>query len=399
VILLDGGRTSHSAILLRTLGIPAVAQARQALAGSGVTDGTILAFDGATGEVWPAPDAARLDELRRAKEAFDQTRARHLEASRQQAVTRDGHRVEIFANVTTADEARAALRAGAEGVGLLRTEFLFLHRDSAPGEDEQVAAIEPVIDAMDGRPVIVRTLDAGGDKELGYLGLPREANPFLGVRALRVSLRHPELFRTQLRALLRAGSGRDLRIMFPMVTEPGEFLKAREALEAAHDSLLRENVPHAWPVETGIMMEVPSAALLAEPLARDVSFFSIGTNDLTQYTLAADRGNPALGEFQDALHPAVLQLVRRIVEAAHRHGRMVSVCGEAAGDPQSALAFTALGVDELSMSPPGIPKIKAAIRGVDYRELQSLGEQLPGLQNTTEVREAISAFLKKSNPG
>lgn len=393
VVLLDGGRTSHSAILLRTLGIPSIAQARRVFPPGEIRASTTLAFDGATGEVWLEPDAAKIAELQKTQAAFEQTRARELEAARQHAETRDGHRVEVLANVTTAEEAKAAIAAGAGGVGLLRTEFLFLHRDSAPGEEEQVAALEPVMKAMEGRPVVIRTLDAGGDKELGYLGLPREANPFLGVRALRVSLRHPDLFRAQLRALLRVGLGRELRIMFPMVSEPGELRRALEALQAAHEALEREKVPHAWPVQTGIMMEVPSAALLAEPLAAESAFFSIGTNDLTQYTLAADRGNPGLPEFQDALHPAVLLLVRKIVEAAHRHERPVAVCGEAAGELESALVFIALGVDELSMSPPAIPKIKAAIRQADYRDLQSLGEKLLQMQDAAGVRKAVSDFL------
>ncbi|MGB8352741.1 MAG: phosphoenolpyruvate--protein phosphotransferase [Chthoniobacteraceae bacterium] len=395
VILLDGGRTSHSAILLRMLGIPAIAQARRVLPAEKISSPITLAFDGATGEVWVEPDAGKIADLQKARDVFQQTRERELEAAQLQAVTRDGHRVEILANATTEGDATAALAAGAEGVGLLRTEFLFLHRDSAPGEDEQVAALEPVLKVMEGRPVVIRTLDAGGDKELGYLGLPREANPFLGVRALRVSLCQPDLFRPQLRALLRVGVGRDLRIMFPMVSEPDELRSALAALQSAHDALERENVPHAWPVQTGIMMEVPSAALLAEPLAAECSFFSIGTNDLTQYTLAADRGNPGVSQFQDALHPAVLLLVRRIVEGAHAHGRRVAVCGEAAGELQSALVFIALGVDELSMSPPMIPKIKAAIREVDYGELKSLGEKLLLMGSATGVRKAVAGFLAR----
>lgn len=395
VILLDGGPTSHSAILLRTLGIPSVAQARPLFSGREIPESATLALNGATGEVWIDPGPEKVRELERERSAFEQTRAREIKAAHQPAATRDGHRVEIFANVTTADEARAALKAGGEGVGLLRTEFLFLHRDSAPGEDEQIAALKPVIDAMEGHAVVIRTLDAGGDKELGYLGLKREANPFLGVRALRVSLRNPQLFNTQLRALLRAGRDRDLRIMFPMVSEKEELRRAMRALQSVHESLENEGVPHAWPVQTGIMVEVPSAALMAGSLAEDCSFFSIGTNDLTQYTLAADRGNPDLPEFQDALHPAVLQLVRRIVEAAHRHGRTAAVCGEAAGDVQGALVFAGLGIDELSMTPPAIPKIKAAIRESDFAELQRLCDKLLEMESAAEVRRAVTDFLSR----
>lgn len=390
VVLLDGSRTSHSAILLRMLGIPAVAQARDAL---GATEATLLAFDGHSGTLWIDPDAETLGKLRAEQRAFLETHQREMEAAQLPATTQDGHRVEILANVTTADEARIALASGAEGVGLLRTEFQFLERDAAPDEEEQYRALRPVVEAMGEWPVTVRTLDAGGDKELRYLGLPREANPFLGVRALRISLRHPELFRTQLRAVLRAGHQYDLRLLFPMVAGVDEFQRAVAAARAAHEELEREGVPHAWPVPMGAMIEIPSAALLAEALAPVCDFFSIGTNDLTQYTLAADRGNPQLAEFQDALHPAVLMLIERVVAAAHRYQKPVAVCGEAASEPLVALVLTGLGVDELSMSPPAIAKIKGVVRTAKFADLRSLAERSLRGESAEEVRGMVAAFV------
>jgi phosphocarrier protein FPr len=389
VILLEGGRTSHSAILLRMLGIPTIAQARPFFAEG--PPPAVLAFDGATGELWLNPSDEKMTELRREQAAFQAERAREIKFAQQPAVTAEGHRVEIFANVTTATEALAALKAGGEGIGLLRTEFLFLERTSAPDEAEQFAALRPVIEAMDGRPVVVRTLDAGGDKELGYLGLPREANPFLGLRALRICLRQPELFHPQLRSILRAGSKHDVRILFPMVTELAELLSAQTAVQAAHDELRREGISHAWPVKTGAMIEVPSAALMADALAESCDFFSIGTNDLTQYTLAADRGNAQLGAFQDALHPAVLLLIERVIAAAHGRRKPVAICGEAASDPLAALVFTGLGVDELSMSPTAIPKIKAALREAKFGDLQQLARMALKLHSAEEVRAAVAA--------
>jgi len=369
VVCLGGGKTSHSAILLRNLGIPAVAQARAAAAG--VAAGALVALDGGSGELWIAPVPKLRKELEARRAAWTAARARELAETARPATTTDGHRVAVWANVGGVEDARAARAAGAEGIGLLRTEFLFLDRTAPPDEEEQTTALRAILDAFGPGPVVVRTLDAGGDKELPYLALPKEANPFLGVRALRISLRRPELFRAQLRAILRAGAGRDVRIMLPMVAEPAELEQASAALAAAHEALTAEGTPHLWPVPLGIMVEIPSAALLADALAARAEFFSIGTNDLTQYTLAADRGNPELGAFQDARHPAVLLLVARVVAAAARHGRAVAVCGEAAGDPAAARLLAGLGVEELSVTPRNVPRIKALLRAASFADLQA----------------------------
>lgn len=390
VICLDGGTTSHSSILLRTYGIPSVVQARTALARI-LADRrpARIALDGGTGRVWIEPDDRQVQDLLRCRERWMKEREGNLAAAKQPAVTRDGHSVKIFANVAQLSDADAANHHGAEGIGLLRTEFLFMRRDTAPTEEEQVALLDPIVARMHERPVIIRTLDAGGDKEVPYLGLPKEANPFLGVRALRISLRQPELFLTQLRALLRVAHNRDVGIMFPMVSNVSELRAARDFLARAHDDLTRRGVPHAWPISTGIMIEIPSAVFLAEELAIHADFFSVGTNDLVQYLFAADRGNPSLGDLQDALHPAVLRALRHVIDAAHRHSRPVSVCGEAASDIQAAKILLGLGVDELSMNAPAIPKIKAAIRSADFASLQRLAHEALTLPDAHAVRQKL----------
>jgi phosphocarrier protein FPr len=391
VICLDGGKTSHAAILLRARGIPAIARARGVIerAGFGVASrGVTGAFDGDTGELWMNPDPALRDELRARIEARRLAAEEAARLSHQPGATGDGPAVKIFANLGKSGEAASALERGAEGVGLFRTEFLFLDRESAPSEDEQYEALREVREVMGARPVVIRTLDIGGDKEAPYLGLAREANPFLGERGIRVCLRRPELFQAQLRAILRAADGGNFQIMFPMITELAELREARAALEQAHDGLARSGVAHAWPISVGIMIEVPSAALLSDRLATEVDFFSIGTNDLTQYVLAADRGNPSLTRFQDAVHPAVLRMIGQIVAEAHRHGKHVAVCGESASDPVAARLLIGLGVDELSLSSAQIPAIKAAIRASKLAELRALADRAVHLTSAGEVRTA-----------
>lgn len=387
LVLVSGGTTSHSAILARALGLPAVSGASPALAD--LPDGTPVALDGGTGEIWVDPPAELQAQLTARRQAWLDERRRLLEASQGPARTTDGRRVEVAANAGSLADARAAVLNGAEAIGLLRTEFLFLDRETPPTEAEQLAALREIGEAMQGRPVIVRTLDVGGDKPLPFLPIPQEANPFLGTRAIRLSVRHPQIFLDQLRAILRAGASFPLRIMFPMVAAVEELEQARGWLEQAHTALQAEGTPHLWPVETGIMIEVPSAALLAERFAPAVDFFSIGTNDLTQYTLAAERGNPALNALADALHPAVLRLIHNVVEGAHRHGKWVGVCGELAGDPQAAPILLGLGVDELSLNPDGIPRLKHTIRSLSYAHAQELAQQALQRSSAAEVRKLV----------
>jgi phosphoenolpyruvate-protein kinase (PTS system EI component) len=261
-----------------------------------------------------------------------------------------------------------------------------------------MAALRQIGETLGQRPITVRTLDVGGDKEVPYIKPPAEANPFLGVRAIRMSLKNPDLFLVQLRAILRAGEGLHFRIMFPMVANIDEVRQARTWLEKAHQDLLADHLQHAWPIETGIMVEIPSAALLSPALAREVDFFSIGTNDLTQYTLAAERGNPMLAGLADALHPAVLRLIAEVVDAAHKEGKWVGVCGELAGDPQATAVLVGLGVDELSMNPGGIPKIKAILRQILTDEARVLAEKALKTEGSSGTRLLSQAFLKDHIP-
>lgn len=391
IVTAQGGPTSHTAILTRTLGIPAVVAAGPAVLD--VASGTQAIVDGVGGQLYLDPDAASIAG------ANDWLREEAARAQREQAErglparTRDGHTVEIAANVNQPAQAVEAVTLGAEGVGLMRTEFLFLERDHAPDEAEQYDVYAAMLDALGGRPLIVRTLDIGGDKQVPHLDLPKEENPFLGVRGARLLLRRPDLMEPQLHALYRAaGSGRPLSIMFPMITSLDEVIALRAACERIRTELGAPAVP------LGIMVEVPSAALQADRLAEHVDFFSIGTNDLTQYTLAIDRQHPDLAAEADSLHPAVLRLIQLTVQGAARHGRWVGVCGGLAGDPFGALLLTGLGVHELSMSPRDIPAVKARLRDAHVRQLTELAGQALACASAEDVR-ALEATLPAHRTG
>lgn len=390
VITLIGGPTSHSAILARSLGIPAITGAPAQV--TQLADDTLLALDGFKGLYWIEPEEKVQQKLAQQRDEWMKQRAKLLKASQAPAVTQDGHQVEIVANAGNLQDAQAAIENGAEGIGLLRTEFLFLTRREPPDEEAQYQAMHDIGLTMQKLPVIVRTLDVGGDKELPYIDLPEEANPFLGVRAIRLSLLRPDLFRTQLRAILRAGADTNLRIMFPMVSSLPEIVKARQMLEEVHQELAEQGTTHAWPIQTGIMVEVPSAAVLAPALAEAVDFFSIGTNDLTQYTLAAERGNPNLPDMADALHPAVLTLIQQVAQAAHDRGKWVGICGELAGDAAAAPVLVGLGIDELSMTPASIPRVKAVIRALKLSEAQSLARRVLKTTDAAQARKLAVEF-------
>jgi phosphoenolpyruvate-protein phosphotransferase len=353
-----GGATGHAAIVARALGIPAVIGAGPGVLA--VADGTPLALDGAAGVVTVAPDADMVAELEARREREARARAEALAAAAAPGALADGTRVEVFANLGAPGEAAGAVAQGAEGVGLLRTELLFLDRDTAPSEDEQVELLGAVARGMQGRPVVVRTLDAGADKPLPFLRQAPEDNPFLGVRGIRLSLAEPALLRTQLRAILRVAAEHPVAVMFPMVATLAEFRAARALLEEERAALGIEARP-----EVGVMVEVPALALDADAFAAEVDFFSVGTNDLSQYAMAAERGNAAVAGLLEAARPAVLALIARVVGAAAAHGRWVGVCGELAGDPEAAVLLAGLGVRELSMAPSRIPAVKAALRAVD----------------------------------
>ena len=379
-----GGPTSHGAILARALGIPAVAGVGEGILA--LEEGTLVVLDGESGRVFAHPSQAVLAEYQRRAEVERVRGAAARAAAAGAAVTRDGHRVEVGANVGTAADARAAVASGAEGVGLFRTELLFLDRKAAPDEDGQVAAYRAVAEAMGGRPLVVRTLDAGGDKPLPYLDLGHEANPFLGWRAIRVCLALPELFQVQLRAIVRVAAEFPLRVLFPMVATLAEWRAARGLLEEARLEVQRRGQPVPARIEAGILVEIPAAALCAPLFAAEVDFFSIGTNDLTQYTMAAERGNPRLLALSDACHPAVLKLVQMVVASAHARGRRVGVCGELAGDPEGIPLLVGLGVDELSVSAPSIPRAKEVVRGLDLEAARALAERALSLDSPGAVR-------------
>ena len=382
-----GGPTSHSAILARSFGIPAVTGLTQSL--FELAENTLVALDGQTGAVWIDPAPERQILIRAAGSEWRRERARLLESGQKPGKTRDGTSVEVGANCGSSADARAALRSGAEGIGLLRTEFLFLTRSTAPSEEDQFQVLREIAAVMGERPITIRTLDVGGDKPLPYIDQPFEANPFLGVRAIRLSLQRPELFKTQLRAILRAGHGHHFRIMYPMVANLDEWKRASAMLESAHAALESEGVPHAWPVEQGIMVEIPAAALTAHLFAPHVDFFSVGTNDLTQYTLAAERGNPDLAGLTGGIHPAVLRLVRTTVEAADAHGKWVGVCGEMAGDPDAVALLLGLGVRELSMGPAAIPAVKAVLQETVIADAERTAARALEAAGADEVRELM----------
>jgi phosphocarrier protein FPr len=385
-----GGPTSHTAILARSLGIPAVVGLGESTLA--VEEGVTAILDGGAGTLRANPAGAEVADAEARAERFRRTEAEARSSALEPAVTRDGVRVEVFANVGKPEEAGAALEAGAEGIGLLRTEFLFLDRERMPTEEEQEAAYRGVASALEGRPVIVRTLDVGGDKPLPYLPMPAEANPFLGVRGLRLGLTRPEVFGPQLRAVLRAASDHPLRVMFPMVATLDELLAARAALDDARRETIRKGAA-APEVPVGIMVEVPSAALAAATFAPHADFFSIGTNDLAQYALAAERGNERVAALSDALHPAVLRLIRLTVEAAEPLGRTVGVCGELAADPVAVPILIGLGVRELSVGVPAIARVKRAVRETDLGVARPLAEEALGLDSAAAVRALVTDRL------
>lgn len=373
-----GGPTAHTAILARALGIPAVVAA-----GPGVldlADGTPVVLDGDRGRLHPDPDAAVLARAEAAMARGRDRAAAARQAAFRPAVTQDGRRIEVAANVRRPEEAAEAVAAGAEGSGLVRSEFLFDDRSEPPSEDEQFDIYRRLAEGFGGLPVVLRTLDAGGDKPLRFVHHPAEANPFLGLRGLRLSLAEPDLFRSQIRAALRAAQYGDLRIMLPMVDGLDDLRAARRAIETERAGL------GAPPVEIGIMVEVPSAAVMADQLAREADFFSIGTNDLTQYTLAVDRLHPTLGKRSDALDPAVLRLIDMTVRAAHARGRWVGVCGNMAADPMAAPILLGLGVDELSVSIPNVAALKAQIRALTMDRAEAVARAALACGSAAEVR-------------
>jgi phosphocarrier protein FPr len=383
-----GGPTSHSAILARSLGIPAAVGLGERLLE--VPEGTPLVLDGDAGAVYVDPTAELVRDYEQ-RSAERQAAARLALASAQRpARTLDGRRIEVVANVGSPADVDVAVANGAEGVGLLRTEFLFLERNSLPLEDEQYTAYEDMAERLEGRPLILRTLDVGADKPLPYLPRRPEANPFLGVRGIRLGLSEPELLETQLRAALRVAVSHPLKVMFPMVTTLAEYREAVSLVARARERL-EQRGETAGEIDVGVMIEVPAAALAAEAFAPEVDFFSIGTNDLVQYTMAAERGNEAVAGLADGLHPSVLRLIRAVAQAAEAHGKWVGVCGELASDPLAVPVLIGLGVSELSVNPPAIPATKEAVRRLDAGAAAGLAGEALRLASAEDVRALVAA--------
>lgn len=393
IVAETGGVTSHTAILAKNMGIPAVLGCAGVL--SAIGDGDLLAVDGDRGRVEVRLEAARVDELQR-EIANRQTGEDALQALVGRPTrTLDGFAVELAANIMGPEGAARALKAGADGIGLYRTEFLFMDRNSPPGEDEQYEAYAKVLKLMDGKPVIIRTMDIGGDKAIAYLRLPREENPFLGYRAIRICLADRALFMTQLRAILRAGVHGHALIMYPMIAVPEELQAANAMLQAAKESLHADGLPFDGNLQAGIMVEIPAAAAAADLLIGDAAFFSIGTNDLTQYTLAVDRLNEKVSGLYDSFQPGVLRLIRQVIETANHAGggKFAGMCGEMASDPLATLLLLGMGMTEFSVNPSALLTIKKIITSVELAYAREVAAQAMKLHSAVQVRSYLAAAM------
>ena len=389
-----GGPTSHVAILSKAQGVPCIIGLGAELAT--IENGTFLVVDGNKGEILVDPDIPTKNEYESKAEGQMNLQQVAIKNALLPAETSDRKKIEVVANVGSYKDAAEAPGYGAEGIGLLRTEFLYMERDTLPDEEEQYQAYSEILEVFGKLPVVLRTSDIGGDKELPYLDLVKESNPFLGVRGLRLALAHPDkLLRPQLRAALRAGNGHDLRVMFPMVAALTEIRQARKIMEACQAELVRERKPIGAKLQVGIMIEVPSAALMADIFAPEVDFFSIGTNDLTQYTLAADRTNSQLAYLTSAFSPAVLRLIQNVIIQAHKYGKWVGLCGELAGEPLAIPILIGLGLDEFSMNPPAIPMAKQIIRGLTVPECQELADEILKLESGEAVKAYVGEKMSK----
>lgn len=383
-----GGRTSHSAIMARSLEIPAVVGTKKIL--HQVKDGDLLILDGMDGSVLLNPDKATIAEYRAKKEQYEAQRAEYAKLRHVPTVTMDGLHVELAANIGTPADVAGVLENGGEAVGLYRTEFLYMGRDSMPSEQEQFGAYKTVLERMEGKPVVVRTLDIGGDKELPYLDLPKEMNPFLGLRAVRLCLERQDIFRTQLRALLRASVYGNLRIMFPMIATLDEFREAKSILLEEKAKLAAEGIQVSNEIQLGIMVEIPSTAVLADLFAKEVDFFSIGTNDLIQYTMAADRMNERVSYLYQPYNPSILRLVKRVIDSAHAEGKWVGMCGEMAGDETAIPLLIGLGLDEFSMSASSILAARSQIFKLSAEEMRTLALEALGCGTAEEVVRLVT---------
>ncbi|MNS09123.1 Phosphoenolpyruvate-protein phosphotransferase [compost metagenome] len=382
-----GGRTSHSAIMARSLEIPAVVGTKEVV--EKVSNGDLVIVDGLDGQVIINPTDEIVSEFRAKQLKYQEQRAEWNKLRDQKSISKDGVHVELAANIGTPNDVAGVIDNGGEAVGLYRTEFLYMGRDKLPSEDVQFNAYKTVLEKMEGKPVVVRTLDIGGDKELPYLDLPKEMNPFLGFRAVRLCLDRTDIFRTQLRALLRASVYGNLRIMFPMIATLGEFREAKALLLEEKQNLIAEGIEVSENIQLGIMVEIPSTAVMADQFAKEVDFFSIGTNDLIQYTMAADRMNERVSYLYQPYNPAILRLVKMVIDAAHKEGRWAGMCGEMAGDTTAIPLLLGLGLDEFSMSATSILPARSLISKLSKAEMQELAAKALELQTAEQVVELV----------
>lgn len=390
-----GGRTSHFTIMSRTLSLPVVVGTKTAT--TEIQNGDLLIVDGIHGKVIVRPTEEELEQYRLLAGKFAREQEAWGAVRNQQTISADGRHFEVAANVGTLADMEDARKNGAEGIGLLRTEFLYMNQSRLPSEEEQFRAYKQFVAGMNEKRVVARTLDVGGDKRLGMVPLPSEANPYLGFRAIRIGLARPEILRPQLRALLRASVYGRLAIMFPMVATLEEFHQARAILEEERAQLSSAGVPLAQNVELGMMLEIPAVAMMADIFAPEVDFFSIGSNDLIQYLFAADRGNPRVAYLYQELHPAVLRTVKRVIDAAHAEGKWVGMCGEMAGNPLAAPLLMGMGLDEFSMNSNRILQIRSLIKKMNTRQLQPLVHRALNAQSAPEVAELVRTALPELN--
>ncbi|SIN72057.1 phosphotransferase system, enzyme I, PtsI [Acetomicrobium flavidum] len=390
LVLSQGGPTSHMAIIAKSLNLPAVSGIDISL----ISDNCLLIVDGIRGEITINPSSDVLMQTKNNIEKLQREQEEALSLKDLPAVTPDGLSIELWGNIAHPDEASAVLSSGGSGIGLFRTEFLFMNRNTPPSEDEQFEAYRKVLDEMKPHPVVIRTLDAGGDKEIPYLNIPKEDNPFLGYRAIRIGLTEEQLLITQLKALIRSSICGNLYIMFPMISSLWEIRRAKTLIQKAASQLDDKGMRYGK-FKVGIMIEIPSAAIMAEELAKEVDFFSIGTNDLTQYTLAVDRGNSKVSQWYDHLHPAVLKLIAMTSKAAKTQKIELGICGEMAGDPFALPVLLGLGFDELSMSPPAIPKIKRLVRKFQAERAKQVAQMALSMKDADEVRQYLNEVMAK----
>ena len=386
-----GGRTSHTSIMARSLELPAIVGTNDVT--EKVKNGDYLILDAINNAVYVNPSREDIERLKKLEAQLAEEKAELAKLKDLPALTLDGHRVDVVANIGTIRDCEGADRNGAEGVGLYRTEFLFMDRDQLPSEEEQFIAYKEVVEAMNGRIVILRTMDIGGDKELPYLDLPKEMNPFLGWRAIRIALDRRQILHDQLRAVLRASAFGKLAVMFPMIISVEEIRELKSVIEVLKQELRNEGKAFDENIQIGVMVETPAAAVNARFLAKEVDFFSIGTNDLTQYTLAVDRGNEMISHLYNPLSPAVLNLIKQVIDASHAEGKWTGMCGELAGDEKATLLLLGMGLDEFSMSAISIPRIKKLIRNVNFHDAKELADSALQKPTAVEIEQLVADFL------